>query len=193
VALREEGLRVSFWRRNNESVDPEESPTESEPAAESSPVIGSLAPIRIYTHGDGVIDGWMEVGSQRLSDLLNAEDTLSVSRVRDDPTNADWQAIDREDMMIVVAPPHASSRQLRVHRHRLEMRANCALYSITGTVHLIPGNRLDRQMLRTRQHFLPITDASGSTAASPEEPFEDETLLLNIVNVSEDLSLSVIE
>jgi hypothetical protein len=184
---------VTFWRRNNEPVDPEDDPSLSEPSAEPSPAIGSLVPIRIYTLDDTVIDGWTEVGSQRLSDLLNAEDTLSVSRVPDDPSDTDWQAIDREDMMIVVAPPQASARQLRVHRHKLEMRANCALYSIIGTVHLIPGNRLDRQVLRTRQHFLPITDASGATAAAPEAPIENQTLLLNIVNVSEDLSLSVIE
>jgi hypothetical protein len=184
---------VSFWRRNNQSVDPESDPSLLGPDGESSRATGTLSPIRIYTHDDGVIDGWTEVGNQRLSDLLNAEDTLSVSRVADDPSDDDWQAIDRDDMMIVVAPPQVSPRQLRVHRHKMEMRANCAQYAITGTVHLIPGNRLDRQVLRTRQHFLPITDASGAAAAAPQAPIENATLLLNIVNVSEDLSLSVIE
>ena len=135
----------------------------------------------------------MEVGSQRLSDLLNAEDTLSVSRVRDDPTNADWQAIDREDMMIVVAPPHAklttAPRASTQAGDASELRP--LLDHRDGTSHtrqsLGPANAPNTPALPSDHRRF------GSTAASPEEPFEDETLLLNIVNVSEDLSLSVIE
>jgi hypothetical protein len=190
---------VSFLRRIKQSVEsaradhgPDLEDRPDDDALDSPPSIGELAPIRIYTQDDRVIDGWTETGSQRLSDLLNAEDTLSISRVPV-PAGDDWEAIDRENMRIVVVPPQVSPRQLRVHRSRQEMTARCADYAIVGTVHLIPGNKLDRQVLRTRQHFLPITNASGETTAGPDAMIESETILLNIVNVSEDLELSLVD
>ena len=187
-----------FFRRRHEQPSDEE-PSDEEQGewlpyrtAQPVPPVGGLAAIRIYTQHDLVIDGWTRVGSQRLSDVLNGEDALSVSRVAEDPTDEDWQAIDRDEMMLVVAPPHSSPRQLRVHRQKREMTARSDHYAIEGTVHLLPGNALDRMVLRTRQHFLPITDAVVETAAAPGETSWHETVLLNIVNVGEELVLTVI-
>lgn len=182
-----------FWRRQ----PPE--PDDAEPEAVELPsndlalhLHGDLVPIRIFTE-DAVVDGWTQVGSHRLSDILNAEDMLSVSRVDYEPSEDDWMAVERDQMMLVVAPPHTSSRQLRVHRHKREIRAQSALYSILGTVHMIPGNRLDRTVLRTRQHFLPITDARVVTADQPDLEQEHEVVLINVVNAGEDLILDVVE
>lgn len=183
-----------FWRRRNERArderSEEESPTDD---ALSVAPAGTLVPIRIYTMDDEVVDGWTRLGAQRLSDLLNGEDELGVSRVPDDPTDSDWQAVERESMMLVVAPPHQSPRQLRVYRQKREVTARSAHYELQGTVHLIPGNRLDRTVLRTRQHFVPFTDATAVTVARPHDPEENQTILLNIVNIGDDLELSLLE
>ncbi|MDQ2941730.1 MAG: hypothetical protein M3R05_06020, partial [Chloroflexota bacterium] len=151
---------------------------------------GELVPIRIVTQ-DEVLDGWTRVGSERLSDLLNGEDMLSFSRVQDEPTEDDWQAIDRDRMLLVVAPPHTSHRQLRVNRQKRKIIAQSAHYAVLGTVHLIPGNRLDRTVLQTRQHFLPITNAQVVIPSRPDVEEEHEVVLLNIVNVDADLKLEV--
>jgi hypothetical protein len=156
------------------------------------PPRGELVPIRIFT-GDEILEGWTHLGSQRMSDVLNAEDVLSVSRVEEEPTEDDWQAVERERMMLVIPPSHSSPRQLRVHRQKREIKAESAHYAIRGTVHLIPGNQLDRTVLRTRQHFLPITDARVATAMRPDDEEEHEVVLVNVVNIGEDLTLEVVE
>jgi hypothetical protein len=180
-----------FWRpKEKERGDPDAGgPAELNP---DLPPHGELVPIRIFTE-DEVVDGWTRVGSQRLSDMLNGEDMLSVSRVEDEPAEDDWQAIERERMLLVVAPPHKSPRQLRVYRQKREIRAQSAYCVVRGTVHLIPGNRLDRTVLRTRQHFLPITDARVVVAHQPDVEEEHEVVLLNVVNADEDLTLDVVE
>ncbi len=178
-----------FWRRKTEQRG------ERDPGALAGPPVtaqphGELVPIRIVTE-DEVVVGWTRVGSERLSDLLNGEDMLSVSRVEDQPTEDDWQAIERERMLLVVAPPHTSHRQLRVNRQKRKIRAESPHYAVRGTVYLIPGNRLDRTMLRTRQHFLPITDARVVMPSQPDVEEEHEVVLVNIVNADANLKLEV--
>jgi len=183
-----------FWRRRDQQQDRLEPPEPDVAAAipEAPQPHGELVPIRIYTEAE-VVDGWTRLGSQRLSDLLNAEDILSVSRVDDQPSEDDWQAFERERMMLVVAPPHSSPRQLRVHRQKREIRALSPHYAVRGTVHLIPGNRLDRTVIRTRQHFLPITDARLSTRVQPNSEEEVDVVLVNVVDVGDEFSLEVVE
>jgi hypothetical protein len=178
-----------FWRRKTEQPG-ERDPGALAPPPRDLPPHGELVPIRIVTE-DEVLDGWTHVGSERLSDLLNGEDMLSVSRVEDQPREDDWQAIDRERMLLVVAPPHTSHRQLRVNRQKRKIRAQSAHYAVQGTVHLIPGNRLDRTVLQTRQHFLPITDAQVVIPSRPDVEEDHDVVLLNIVNVDADLKLEV--
>jgi hypothetical protein len=180
-----------FWRRQPPEPDDAEPEALGEPSHDLA-LHGELVPIRIVTE-DAVLDGWTQVGSQRLSDILNAEDVLSVSRVDHEPSEDDWVAIERDHMMLVVAPPHTSPRQLRVHRHKREISAQSASYAVRGTVHTIPGNRLDRTVLRTRQHFLPITDARVVTANQPDVEEEHEVVLINVINAGEDLTLDVAE
>ncbi|MEP6680978.1 MAG: hypothetical protein ABJB65_05810 [Chloroflexota bacterium] len=177
-----------FWRRKAEQQEePEQEPSPGllvEPVAPRS----DLVPIRIVME-DEVLDGWTHAGSQRMSDLLNGEDMLSVSLVEDDPTETDWKAIERERILLVVAPPHASPRQLRVHRQKRKIRAQSAYYAVAGSVHLIPGNSLDMTMLRTRQHFLPITEARVVMPSEPDIEVEHEVVLVNLVDADEDLKM----
>jgi len=180
-----------FWRRKHDQQDERATDPQAVTAVDPPPR-AELVPIRIYTENE-ILDGWTHLGSQRLSDLLNAEDMLSVSRVEDEPTEDDWQAIERERMMLVIAPFHKSPRQLRVHRQKREIKAESAYYAVRGTVHLIPGNHIDRTVLRTRQHFLPITDARVATPMRPDAEEEHEVVLVNVVNVGEDLQLEVME
>jgi hypothetical protein len=180
-----------FWRRQPPEPDDSEPETLEGPSHDLARH-GELVPIRIFTE-DEIVDGWTQVGSQRLSDILNAEDVLSVSRVDHEPSEDDWLPIERDHMMLVVPPPHASPRQLRVHRHRREITAHSDRYAIRGIVHTIPGNRLDRTVLRTRQHFLPITDARLVAANQPDVEEEYEVVLINVVNAGEDLTLDVAE
>lgn len=81
-----------LWKR------PKSKPNEEPPERPG----GGLEPVRIFTT-DTIIDGWVDTGGQRLSDILSAEDLLSVSPPRD-PTEADWFVVERERMLLVVPP-----------------------------------------------------------------------------------------
>jgi hypothetical protein len=185
-------FRKSFLRPKLEDP-PEERPEDAppEPDASVAAVDTDMVPIRIFMP-DEVIDAWTARGDGRLSDHLNNTEALSISRVEARERSAGWERIPRSRIVMVVAPPHMSDRQLRVKRHRHPIRAKTEHYSVSGTVHLIPGNRLDRTVIRTRQHFVPLTDVRvARTEGQAEE--EHDVVLLNVADTGDGLTLDLLE
>jgi len=175
-----------FWRRKTEedlsgAVDEEE-------ATQGS---GSLAPVRIFTL-DAVIDGFVRIGGQRLSDVLNVEDLLSVSPVPTEPMDSQWFVVEREHMLAVVPPTHTSDRNVRLHRVRRRVVAESGHYTVRGFVHMIAGIDLDPMLARTRQHFLPITDAWVTSSVITELNEEHPALLLNVAAPGRRIRLEVL-
>lgn len=170
-----------FFRRSRRS---KEAPTETA-------VERQFAPVRIYTI-DGTIDGWVDVARQRLSDLLNVEDLLSVSRVDVSPADADWFVVERGEMLIVVPPPRETDRQVRLHRLKRPMQAEVGPYAVRGFVHLIAGIVLDAMLARSGQHFLPMTDVSVDDPAQSLSE-QHATVLINVRISRERLKLEVLE
>ena len=170
-----------FWRRSPRGgKDP--TPPVPEP---------TLAPVRIYTT-DGTIEGWVDIARQRLSDLLNVEDLLSVSRVEASPTDDDWFVVERDQMLIVVPPPREVDRQIRLHRLKRPMHAEVGPYAIRGFVHLIAGITLDAMLARSAQYFLPLTDVSVTDPAQSLIE-QHHTVLVNVRISRERLKLEVLE
>ena len=172
-----------FWRRRG---------SEPEGEAEEAAARDALAPVRVYTT-NATIDGWIDLQGQRLSDLLNVEDLLSVSRVDSAPNDDHWFVIDRADMLIVVPPPHVSDRLARLHRVKRRIVVQIGHYSVRGLVHMIAGIGLDPFLARSRQHFLPVTDASVTSAERTELEERYPALLVNVRNTAEQLRLEVLE
>jgi hypothetical protein len=170
-----------IWRRSRRTKQ-----DSTEPVLERQ-----LAPVRIYTI-DGTIDGWVDIARQRLSDLLNLEDLLSVSRVAASPIDADWFVVERDEMLIVVPPPRETDRQTRLHRLKRPMRAEVGPYAVRGFVHLIAGIVLDAMLSRSAQHFLPLTDVSVDDPAQSLSEQHD-TVLINVRISRERLKLEVLE
>ena len=108
-----------FWKRKAQDREPDE--------AISGAGSGKLAPVRIFT-ADSTVDGWVDLAGQRLSDVLNGEELLSVSRMLD-PTERDWHAYERDHLLLVVPPPLIADQRLR--RHRVKRR----ILAKTGGVH----------------------------------------------------------
>jgi hypothetical protein len=170
-----------FWRRARHNEEGEPRATDER----------ALAPVRIYTL-DGVIEGWVDIAHHRLSDLLNLEDLLSVSRVEASPTDADWFVVERDQMLIVVPPPRETDRQTRLHRLKRPMKAEVGPYAVRGFVHLIAGIVLDAMLARSGQHFLPLTDVYVS---EPSQAISERhgTVLINVRISRERLKLEVEE
>lgn len=180
AAPRQEGPLTVFWKRKEKAEAPP--PTES-------PQGGQMAALRIYT-ADATIDGWLELDHrQRLVDLLNVEDLVSVASVPTEPGPDAWSVVDREDMLVVVPPPHATNRAMRPHRVRRRIFARVGDYRIDGIVHLIAGIELDPFLARSGQYFLPVTQAHVAEVAAPDRDEAYETVLINVRTPGRELQL----
>ena len=58
-------------------------------------------------------------------------------------------------------------------------------YFVTGTVHLQAGIALDPYLLRTRQQFLPMTDALITTGLDPTFAQDLPVVIVNVRNLIE--------
>ena len=174
-----------FWKRKD-------SDDEGEPTAVDD-VPGDLAPVRIFTV-DTIIEAWIDLpGGQRLSDILNVEELLSVSRVPRDPTASHWFVLERDQMLLVVPPPHISDRTARLHRVKRRILVHSGDYEVKGMVHMIAGIGLDPYLARSRQHFLPLTDAWVTSTEQTEVNEQHPALLVNVRSTTQRLQLQVLE
>lgn len=174
-----------FWRRKGAEAD-------QEPLATAEAPRDTLAPMRIFT-ADSTIDGWIQLAGQRLSDVLNVEELLSVSRVPNAPTDSHWFVIDRDDMLLVVPPPHTSDRIMRLHRVKRPIRAVSGHYLVRGMVHLMAGIGLDPFLARSGQYFLPMTETWITSRERPDVDEQHPALLLNVRSTAQRLKLEVLE
>ncbi|MDX6532301.1 MAG: hypothetical protein QOI85_1056 [Chloroflexota bacterium] len=151
----------------------------------------ALAPVRIYT-ADAIINGWVDLAGQRLSDVLNVEELVSVSSVPAQPTDDEWTAMERADLLLVVPPPHIADRRLRSHRVKRNMLVLSGHYVIRGLVHMVPGISLDSFLARSRQHFLPLTDTLVTSSKRSEIEDRHAALLVNVRSTAQELELEVL-
>jgi hypothetical protein len=132
---------------------------------------GELLPIRLYTV-DVVVPARCDPVDQRVTDILSRGDELAIlpdGRDPDDPGS--WLSVDPDAVLLIVPPPFVSRPEMRVHRHRQEVRLRIGPYVVTGTAHLRPGEGED-PFLRATQPFLPLTDAVIEQADQPPERVE---------------------
>jgi hypothetical protein len=149
-----------------------------------------LAAVRLFTQ-DAALDGYIDAQGGRLSDVLELEDLISVSSVPVAGLPQHWMAVERSDMLIVVPPPLPALPALRRHRVKRPIEVKLAQYVVRGLAHLIAGIDLDPYLARTGQHFLPVTDASISSAAWPELEERHPVVLVNIRAVDHRAHLKV--
>lgn len=175
-----------FWWRREADDQREAAPGPAETSGDD------LAPVRIFT-ADSILDGWVQLLGQRLSDVVNVEDLLSVSRVPVAPTQADWQVVEREHMLLVVPPPVPADRRLRRHRVRRPILALSGHYVVRGMVHMIAGIALDAFLARSGQHFLPLTETRVTSTQRRELDEQHAALLVNVRSTAQPLQLEVVE
>jgi hypothetical protein len=157
-----------------------------------------LAPIELYT-ADARIVGWIAPQGQRVTDLLNGRDELRLWRpspgplgegglpVPPDPSvggeNGEWESLDTARVVLAMPPEWRASRQLRLHRRLRRAALIAGPFSVTGNIHLAPGQDVGTHLLRSGG-FLPLTDAHLLHDGDP--PFEHvvSVVIVNTVHVS---------
>jgi hypothetical protein len=136
-------------------------------------------PIQVFT-ADALIEGTVEPTARRMTDLLNTQRFLSLR------TEAGrWESINTDEVLLVAPPPHTSTQQMRVHRRQHRVLAIVGPYEVTGIARAIPGINLDPYLLRTRQHFLPITHAVVRDSRDPSFEQELPVVIVNVGNTTE--------
>ena len=146
-----------------------------------------LEEIRLFTRS-GPVDGWLVATDERVTDLLNQRASL---RICTDPAADTWQTVGRDELMLVAPPPLAGRTGRAIHRHKRRVMAQVGPYVIEGVVYLPPGLPLDPYLLRTRQHFMAMTNAIVKTADQGEAPGEVYSVVVVNVRNLEELRLLV--
>jgi hypothetical protein len=124
--------------------------------------------------------GWVQTGDRRMTDILQSGEPFSFLPASANPT--EWIEVLPDDTVLVVPPPHVSSPDLRVPRHRHEVSIRAGEYRVTGTAHMRPGEQ-DDPIMRAQRRFLPLTNASFVRGDGPVE--SAEVAIVNLRRVSE--------
>jgi hypothetical protein len=77
--------------------------------------------------------------------------------LRDDARG--WSAVDRDEILFVAPPPHAGTRQRRLHRLKSGIEVRVGPYLVSGVLHLPLGSRVDASLLYRQPGFWPVTSA----------------------------------
>ena len=124
------------------------------------------------------MDGFVRTAGERLTDVLQHADELSVlpgEADRDRPEA--WIRIAVGQILLMVPPPHVSPPERRESRERQRVALNIGDYRVTGIAHLRAG--LERDVyLRATRPFLPLTEATLASADG-SNAVEYEVLIVN--------------
>ena len=148
----------------------------TDPAAQDGSAARSLhtpgEPVRLYLARE-VVQGTMDAGGERLTDVLA---TTAALRIRFD--DDDWRAYRVDDIVLLAPPPHDSQR--RIHRIRRRVEFIAPPYTVTGTAYLPPGTQLEPFVLRSGRRVVPVT----SVLVRSDNEEVDEDLAVGILMVA---------
>ena len=140
--------------------------TEADTATAIAEREATIESVELYTSA-AMVYGWLEADGRRLSDILNTNSVLAIRDPRSTGLVADldgeqgsgWTRLSVDDILLAMPPPHDSARQLKIHRRKHRVRIRTGPFEVVGTAHVLPGTALDPYVLRSRMHFLALTDA----------------------------------
>lgn len=122
--------------------------------AEASPPVSRMVAIEIYTESRAALPVGVDGGGERITDLLNGTDSLSIDN------GADMENLDVNEILAVVPPPERwTDGQRRLHRIRRPIRMQVGPYEIDGHAHIPPGALPSGYLFRVKPHFVPLTEA----------------------------------
>lgn len=149
-------------------------------ASDESAAVDSAALERVVIfRADGIVEGWIRIQKQRLSDALNAGEPLTVQVPDPDGTPGPWTDFKLDSVVAVAAPPHPSPRAMSRRRHAVELFAEPYLFS--GIAHMPPGADPIRYAGSTPLRWLPLTRC---TVRGEDQEWEVEVVIVNLDHVS---------
>ena len=162
---------MAFWSSARRNV------TDGSTARAFAP---ALEPIRLFLP-DRQVEGWIVSTEDRITDLLNRRDIL---RLCVDPAADVWESADSEELLFVAPPIQAGDPQRRIHRRKHRMEAFAGPYVVSGLAHIPVGQDAEAYLLRTRQPFLPMTNAHVTSRVDASIDEVLPVVILNVGNIS---------
>jgi hypothetical protein len=160
---------MKFFRRRTDDASDESVAIEDSAALERVVVF----------RADGIVEGWIRLQEQRLSDALNAGEPLTVQVPNPDGTPGPWMHFDLDGVLAVAAPPQPSPRAMSRRRHAVELFAEP--YLISGIAHMPPGADPIRYARSTPLRWLPLTRC---TVRAENQEWEVEVVIVNLDHVA---------
>ena len=115
---------------------------------------GGPAPVVELLTADSAVAFELDQSGDRLTDLLNAHDTLDAVDAEGQPGT-----IAVEEILLAFPPPHPGHPQRRLHRPRRPIRMRVGPYRVEGQLHVPPGAQAIGYLYRVRPRFAPLTEA----------------------------------
>jgi hypothetical protein len=114
---------------------------------------------------------------------------LDEARVSEPPDpseggeNGEWESLMTARVILAMPPEWRASRQLRLHRRLRRAAVTAGPFSVTGNVHLAPGQEVGAHLLRG-SGFLPLTDAHLLHDGEPSFEHVVSVVIVNTAHVS---------
>ena len=129
-----------------------------------------------------VVSGFVEPGPERLSDVLNSIEALSVRATTEDGSPGDPAEMPVDDILLLAPPPRETDPGRRVARSRRRVALHVGPYHVVGTAHLPPGTEIEAFIAEKPQRFMALTDCR---VLIREVEYTPEVTIVNVARVIE--------
>ena len=174
---------MGFWSKGRRDKESEQ------PSTDTGPPSTPLSVVEFWAPGQRTLAG-LDLSQERLTDLINREDFLSVVLLDGQPEDlsqpiemrADqtWSRLSVQDALLILPPPQVTDPSRRLHRPRQPVEIVIGRFVVSGMVHVPPGAQAAGFLLRQNVRFAAITRAT--VRDSELEAFEQraEVVLVNM-------------
>jgi hypothetical protein len=187
---------VSFWSRGRRDKEPNTAQT----------VIGAsalhLAVVEFWAADRRTLVG-MDLSHERLTELVNREEALTVVRLDERPEDPaqpvemrpgqEWSHLEVGDVLIILPPPQVTDPQRRLHRPRQPVEIVVGRFVLTGMASVPPGAQAAAFLLRQNARYAPITRAAVRDSGLPGFEQRADVVLVNMRRVETIRDLGVDE
>jgi hypothetical protein len=176
---------VSFWSRGRRHKD-------ADPASAVGASTPRLAVVEFWAADRRTLAG-MDLRHERLTDLINREEALTVVRLDERPedpaqpvemrSGQEWSRLEVGDVLIVLPPPQATDPHRRLHRPRQAVEIVVGQFVLTGMASVPPGAQAAAFLLRQNARYAPITRAAIRDSGLPGFEQRADVVLVNMRRV----------
>jgi hypothetical protein len=137
-----------------------------------------MTTVRIFT-AEGASEFDIQASDGRMTDVLDSSQTLQLRPSEASGHPEQWTTVELDEILIVIPPAQPTDRMRRLHRPGQAVVIRLGPYTVAGASHVPAGTDAAAFLLRHRQHFVPITQAT-ITHADGSSAFTELVAIVNL-------------